>query len=105
VVAAATAELKDRLRRELGGRLRSIAVFGSAARGEMSEDSDVDVLVVLDRIDGHRDRVVAIEAAHDAGFARGLVVQALVLGQAELDLLRQRETGLAEELDRDGIEV
>jgi|CeladaMinimDraft_18_1061708.scaffolds.fasta_scaffold00023_118 hypothetical protein len=43
-----TAEL-DRL---LGGRLRSVVVYGSVARGEAIEGvSDVNVLVLLDRVD------------------------------------------------------
>ncbi|MGH8991836.1 MAG: nucleotidyltransferase domain-containing protein [Acidimicrobiia bacterium] len=32
-------------------RLRRVVLFGSFARGEADEDSDVDLLVVLDRVD------------------------------------------------------
>ena len=36
-----------------GPRLRGTYLYGSYARGEADEESDVDVLVVLDRIEGY----------------------------------------------------
>jgi predicted nucleotidyltransferase len=36
-----------RLRAIFGDRLREIRLFGSYARGEANEDSDIDVLVTL----------------------------------------------------------
>jgi predicted nucleotidyltransferase len=35
------------------GRLREVRVFGSVARGEADEHSDVDVLVVFEQIQSH----------------------------------------------------
>lgn len=42
------AELKEGLQALYGQRLRGVYLFGSYARGEADEESDVDVLVVLD---------------------------------------------------------
>lgn len=42
------AELKGRLQALYGERLKGVYLFGSYARGEADEESDVDVLVVLD---------------------------------------------------------
>jgi predicted nucleotidyltransferase len=51
------AELLGRMKTELSGlygsRLRGIYLFGSRARGEARLESDVDVLIVLDRILGY----------------------------------------------------
>ena len=41
-------ELKRGLQELYGERLRAVVLFGSQARGEATEDSDVDVAVVLD---------------------------------------------------------
>lgn len=44
-------ELKEELKRIYGPRLKGLYLYGSYARGEQQEDSDIDVLIVLDRID------------------------------------------------------
>jgi len=40
-------ELKGRLAEHYGERLAKVVLFGSQARGDAAEDSDIDVLVVL----------------------------------------------------------
>jgi len=47
------AELKTSLAGLYGGRLKGVYLFGSYARNEAGEESDVDVLVVLDRVDDY----------------------------------------------------
>jgi len=39
------------LRQTYGRHLRAVHLFGSCARGETREVSDIDVLIVLDRVD------------------------------------------------------
>jgi len=46
-------ELKERLTKLYGARLRGVYLFGSYARGDGSEESDVDVLIVLDRVENY----------------------------------------------------
>ncbi len=45
------AELKEGLIMIYGARLQGLYLYGSYARGEQQNDSDVDVLVVLDSYD------------------------------------------------------
>lgn len=40
-------ELADRVRQRFGDALERIAVYGSRARGDAHEDSDIDVIVLL----------------------------------------------------------
>ncbi len=40
-------EIKDRLAKVYGSRLVEVILYGSVARGEEHEDSDIDVLVLL----------------------------------------------------------
>jgi predicted nucleotidyltransferase len=49
-VRRALAEAKERLRATYGDRLRRVVLYGSYARGDATADSDVDLLVVLDRL-------------------------------------------------------
>lgn len=46
-------ELNRRLATLYGERLRGVYLFGSYARNEANEESDVDVLIVLDRLDNY----------------------------------------------------
>jgi predicted nucleotidyltransferase len=46
-------ELKNRLLDLYGGRLKGVYLFGSYARDEADEESDVDVLIVLDQVDDY----------------------------------------------------
>jgi len=40
-------ELKRRLEEAFGDRLRGLLIYGSEARGEATDDSDIDVMVLL----------------------------------------------------------
>ncbi len=44
------AELKRELRSVYGTRLRRLVLYGSHARGDAEEGSDLDLMVVLDRV-------------------------------------------------------
>jgi predicted nucleotidyltransferase len=44
-------ELRDRLRALLGDRLRDLRLFGSHARRQAHDESDIDLLVLVDRLD------------------------------------------------------
>ncbi|MEW6777347.1 MAG: nucleotidyltransferase domain-containing protein [Bdellovibrionota bacterium] len=41
-------DLKAALRKEFGSRFKGLVLYGSQARGDISPESDVDVLVLLD---------------------------------------------------------
>jgi predicted nucleotidyltransferase len=51
------AELKERLAVLYGDRLRGVYLFGSYAREETDKESDLDVLIVLDRVDSYTSEI------------------------------------------------
>lgn len=58
----ALAHYKARLEQRFGARLERVALFGSRARGDAREDSDVDVLVLIRGSDSAEEREAAMIA-------------------------------------------
>ncbi len=59
-------EIRERLLKAHGYRLRGVVLYGSEVRGEARPDSDVDVLVLLEGpIDYGRDLRTNIDALYD----------------------------------------
>jgi len=52
-VDAISKELADGLRQLYGPKLRELILYGSWARGDAREDSDIDFLAVLDSVDDY----------------------------------------------------
>lgn len=103
-VRYAIVSYRARLEDELPRRVLRMALFGSWARGEAHEDSDVDVLVVLSH-GTSADRARAIDAGGQIGLERGLVIAPLVFTESEWAELSRRERRLVREIERDGVPV
>lgn len=51
-------ELKNLLKKELGEEILDIKLFGSKARGDYHKESDIDILLILERVsEKKKDRV------------------------------------------------
>ncbi len=99
---AAIHDLASWVRERFGTRVSELRLFGSVARGEATEDSDVDVAVVIDDLTGSEAR----EIAHHCGDIMtrlDVIVTPLALSTERMALLRGRERLIARELDRDGV--
>lgn len=94
----------DRLRAIFGERLRCVRLFGSYARGDATEDSDVDVLVLIDGLTDHEIGVAAGKVAPTI-MATGLPLAPLPMSVERFDDLRRRERALALEIDAEGISL
>ena len=65
-------ELKRRLEEAFGKRLRGVLLYGSEARGEASEDSDIDVMVLLEGpVHLWEDIKAGVEATYDLALELG----------------------------------
>jgi uncharacterized protein len=102
-VWAALRRLEARLVTLFGPRLQKLTLFGSYARNQFDEESDVDVLVLLETMSpGERERIVD-EAVRCS--TSEIVLSPLILTTAQLDALRARERLIALDIDREGIAV
>lgn len=98
-VDAFLAGLHDRF----GPRLKSVRLFGSYARGTATVDSDVDLLVLLDRVDPEDDRAVTDLAGDLTWQIGGSVLSPLVMSESAFDEWKRRERLTPREIEREGI--
>lgn len=89
---------RERARAIGGDNLVRLALFGSRARGEGHEDSDLDVLVLLKRADRAQRRAL-LDAAADIDDETGLRLSPVVLDEASY----ARSWPLHDAVEREGI--
>jgi predicted nucleotidyltransferase len=92
-----------RLRQAYGQRLRGVYLFGSRARGDHEPDSDVDVLVVLDRIDAYgHDLRLSSDAVSNLSLASGLSISRVLASE---ESWRERDRPLLRAIAPDAVAV
>jgi predicted nucleotidyltransferase len=79
--SAALTDLAASVRTALGHRLVGLTLFGSRARGEGREDSDLDVLVLVQKL-SRGDRRVVQDLTFDVGLAHHLILSPLIADAA-----------------------
>ena len=63
--------------------VEQVVLYGSAARGEMDSESDVDLLVVLPNVDWNIEKRIG-DIAFDAGLEINRVISTMCFGKTEL---------------------
>jgi predicted nucleotidyltransferase len=99
---AAVDELVSEARVALGDDLREVRLFGSRARGDSDESSDVDVALVVTEA-GRQRRSVIQDLAFDLGLRHGVSLAPTVIEESLLAELRSRERRFALDLDEEGL--
>lgn len=79
-----------------------LRIFGSRARMEGNEESDVDVLVVLSKYEEAL-KIKIWDAAYYIFADTDILISPLVLSGEQYERLKKRERRIANEIERDGI--
>jgi predicted nucleotidyltransferase len=78
------AELKAQLTQLYGKRLKGVYLFGSYARGDYNESSDVDVMIVLDDYQSYWQELVRSgDVVSDLSLKYGLSISRVVMKQRQ----------------------
>ena len=85
-------------------KVLDVRVFGSRARGDAAEDSDLDVLVVVERLDHAIDKYIS-ECAWEAGFPEDIVVIPVAITQETLKNSPLRESVFIRTVYKEGVGV
>jgi predicted nucleotidyltransferase len=91
------------VRARFGTRVSGIRLFGSYARGEASDESDVDCLVLLDHVERDDDRAITDLSADLTWQLAGVVISPMVMSVAEFDAWKARERATPLAIEREGI--
>lgn len=90
------------LRARYGDAVLQIRLFGSWARGEAHEESDIDVAVVLAEVDWDTRRAV-IDMATDIGLELDLLLSPTLLDRRTFEAWRAQERPLVMDIEREGV--
>jgi predicted nucleotidyltransferase len=99
---AAIREFMAAARALLGSDLRDARLFGSRARGQGHEHSDLDIALIV-AAGARRRRHSLYDLAFDVGLRHGVELAPLVVEEERFQELRDRERAIAIEIDADGI--
>jgi predicted nucleotidyltransferase len=102
IESAAVSEFCGWVRARFGDRVRALALFGSRARGDGDENSDVDLLVVIEALTGAERREIGNQSG-DAVTNHDVIVAPFALSAARWEELRSRERLIAREIERDQV--
>lgn len=97
-------KLRSSLKEFLGNRLVKFVLYGSRARGDYDEESDIDIAVVVNGLTRELknqvlDKVAGIE------FEYLTPLSVFVLSAEEFEYLKKRERRIALDIDKEGIRL
>jgi len=92
------------LKEKYGDKVEKVVLFGSVARGEDKEDSDVDVLIITN-YDSFKMQKLVSEIVVDILLKTGIYVSAKVLTLEEFNFLREINSPFYKSVMEEGITV
>jgi len=101
---AALKEFLTKLREQHGSEVVLVSLFGSKVRGDFDEESDIDVLLVVeDRTSQLWEDIVEIET--DLMLKYDSVISSLIMGRDNYEWHRRYRAPLYRNIERDGIDL
>lgn len=100
-------KLKESLRRQYGSALESVRIFGSVARDTSGPNSDIDVMIILDRpsgaVDWRTEREIR-SLAYPIELEEDVVFDLKVLAEEDLETIKGH-TPFMEQVKNEGVRI
>lgn len=94
--------LKEKLQALVGNRLIQLTLFGSRARNQAGEDSDLDLLVVIRDLK-REEKGAILDMTCDLQLDSGVALSPLVVSEEHFNKLTSLERRIAREIQAEGI--
>ena len=95
-------ELKASLKRHLGERAVKVILYGSKARGDYDNESDIDIAIIVQGLTRDlKNQILDMVADIEVKYLTPLSV--LVLSEEDFELLKKRERRIAFDIEKEGI--
>ncbi len=98
-------ELASWLRERFGERIVEIRVFGSVARGEADEDSDIDMLILFTSMPSREERDEISRRSYDLDLEHETVTQCIIQSTDRWESPMIRGSLLRAVVDEEGVRV
>lgn len=86
----------------LGAKLLRLVVFGSRARGDFDDESDLDVAIVVRDLSPELKKKI-LEMVAELELRYDFPMSVIVFSEEEFDLLKKRGRRIALDIEREGI--
>lgn len=102
---ATVEKFRDRVRELLGPRLRDLRLYGSKVRGDDHDESDIDILVLVDGLDEETDLKILSVASAISLEGTGSPISAMTADFDRYHAPRSRATGFYQEMRKESVRL
>jgi predicted nucleotidyltransferase len=96
-------ELIEKLKEIYGENLVKVILYGSKARGDQTDDSDIDIMVVLgDCVDIKKERFKIYDIVWSVCYIYDLLISVIIKSKSDYEKF---DTGLLRNIKNEGIEL
>jgi len=99
---SALKQFKEEVERRLGTGLEKILLFGSKARGDADDESDIDIMIVVCDSDTAMEDTI-IDVAYEVNLCHDLYISPKVITRANLENPLWRATPFIQSIEREGV--
>ena len=94
----------EKVKRLLGSSLLDIRIFGSKVRGDFNDESDIDILLIIDSEDWHiREEISKITA--DVDMEYGCNISSVIYTRHEHEKNKYFRTLFVQEVEKEGVSL
>ncbi|MEE8168379.1 MAG: nucleotidyltransferase domain-containing protein [Candidatus Hydrothermarchaeales archaeon] len=95
---------KKNIEKRFKEQVKKVVLFGSAARGEMTRESDIDVLIVLDKVDDKIEKEIS-NIAFDAGESIRVIIVPIILSNKSYEDMLNEKYPFIMNIEREGLAI